>query len=175
MTDLSQAEPQDQAQVPAAPQPHGKPFTGWHMLTIIVLFFGVVISVNMFMVSSALRSWTGLVVENSYVASQQFNEKLLASRTQAALNWTVDLHYEDGYLKFSLEDAVGRVIHPDEVVVELTRPVGIDQDMSLTLIRAVDVYVAEGVVPTGVWNALITATIADAAPFEYRARLIVEH
>ncbi|RWK14298.1 FixH family protein, partial [Mesorhizobium sp.] len=48
-------------------------FTGRHMLAIILAFFGVVIAVNLTMATLANTSWTGLVVENTYVASQQFN------------------------------------------------------------------------------------------------------
>ena len=40
-------------------------FTGYHMLAIMVAFFGVVIAVNLTMATFASRSWTGLVVENS--------------------------------------------------------------------------------------------------------------
>ncbi|TIS18850.1 MAG: cytochrome oxidase, partial [Mesorhizobium sp.] len=48
-------------------------FTGRHMLISILAFFAVVIGVNLTMATFAHRSWTGLVVENTYVASQQFN------------------------------------------------------------------------------------------------------
>lgn len=50
-------------------------FTGRHMLATILTFFGVVIAVNLTMATLASTSWTGLVVENTYVASQQFNRK----------------------------------------------------------------------------------------------------
>ncbi|TIW70058.1 MAG: cytochrome oxidase, partial [Mesorhizobium sp.] len=42
-------------------------FTGRHMLFIILGFFGVVIGVNLTMATLASKSWTGLVVENTYV------------------------------------------------------------------------------------------------------------
>ena len=53
-------------------------FTGKHMLAIMIAFFGVVFAVNFTMVYFSRHSWTGLVVENSYVASQEFNEKTAA-------------------------------------------------------------------------------------------------
>lgn len=52
-----------------------KEFTGRHMLAIMLAFFGVIIAVNGVMATFATRSWSGLVVENTYVASQQFNER----------------------------------------------------------------------------------------------------
>ena len=57
-----------------------RPFTGGHMLAVMVVFFGVVISVNVFLAVVANTSWTGFVVENSYVASQEFNHKAAEGR-----------------------------------------------------------------------------------------------
>ena len=48
-------------------------FTGRHMLAILIAFFGTVIAVNMVMAVLATRTFGGLVVENSYVATRQFN------------------------------------------------------------------------------------------------------
>ena len=50
-----------------------RPFTGRHMSYIMLGFFAVVFTANMTMVYFAKASWTGLVVANSYVASQSFN------------------------------------------------------------------------------------------------------
>ena len=50
-------------------------FTGWHMFTIICMFFGTIITVNMILAFNAGSTWTGLVVKNTYVASQIFNEE----------------------------------------------------------------------------------------------------
>lgn len=66
-------------------------FTGWHMTAIIVAFFGIVIAVNVAMATFAIRTFSGTVVDNSYVASQQFNSWLAASRAQRALGWSVKI------------------------------------------------------------------------------------
>ncbi len=73
-------------------------FTGWHMLAITLLFFGTIIAVNVTLAVYANRSWTGLVVENSYVASQHFNELLAEQRQQAELGITATLKAEGGSL-----------------------------------------------------------------------------
>jgi nitrogen fixation protein FixH len=39
-------------------------FTGWHMTTILVAFFGVVIAVNFFMARMAVGTFGGTVVDN---------------------------------------------------------------------------------------------------------------
>ena len=55
-------------------------FTGYHMAAILVAFFGVIIAVNMVMATLATRTFGGVVVENSYVASQEFNGWLKDAR-----------------------------------------------------------------------------------------------
>jgi len=69
-----------------AGRPNGT-FTGRHMTIIMVAFFGVVIAVNFYMASLASSSFTGIVVENSYVASQHFNRWLDEARTEDKLGW----------------------------------------------------------------------------------------
>lgn len=63
-------------------------FNGWHMTAILVAFFGVVVAVNMVMATFATRSFGGTVVDNSYVASQNFNAWLEAAREQRDLQWS---------------------------------------------------------------------------------------
>ena len=63
-------------------------FTGRHMLVWMVGFFGVVILVNIIMARFAISTFGGTVVDNSYVASQQFNGWLAQARAQEKLGWT---------------------------------------------------------------------------------------
>jgi nitrogen fixation protein FixH len=63
------------------------PFTGRHMTAILVGFFGVVIAVNLLMARYATSTFGGIVVENTYVASQEFNGWLDDARQQRALGW----------------------------------------------------------------------------------------
>jgi len=62
-------------------------FTGFHMAAILVAFFGTVMAVNFAMAWRATSSFGGVVVENSYVASQQFNGWLEAAEAQQQLGW----------------------------------------------------------------------------------------
>ncbi|MCF2514717.1 FixH family protein [Sphingomonas sp. G124] len=66
-----------------------KRFTGWHFTAIIVGFFGVIIAVNVTMAMFATRTFGGVVVENSYVASQEYNGWLEAARKQSRLGWEI--------------------------------------------------------------------------------------
>ena len=62
-------------------------FTGRHMSAILVAFFGVIVAVNAVMATYAARTFGGVVVENSYVASQEFNAWLKAAKKQERLGW----------------------------------------------------------------------------------------
>jgi nitrogen fixation protein FixH len=67
-----------------------KRITGWHAAAALIAFFGVVIAVNVTMAVFAVRTFGGVVVENSYVASQKYNGWLEAARQQNELGWTIE-------------------------------------------------------------------------------------
>lgn len=71
---------------PAAPTTV-RPFTGRRMTAILVTFFAVVIGVNVLMARLASSTFGGVVVENSYVASQEFNGWLKQASAQRSLGW----------------------------------------------------------------------------------------
>ena len=66
-------------------------FTGRHMLVLMLAFFGTVVAVNLLMATLASRTFGGTVVDNSYVASQRYNQWLEQARLQKSLGWSVGL------------------------------------------------------------------------------------
>lgn len=68
-------------------RPAAKAFTGWHMTAILVAFFAVVMTVNFTMARLASSTFGGTVVDNSYVASQHYNEWLKRADAQDRLAW----------------------------------------------------------------------------------------
>jgi nitrogen fixation protein FixH len=70
-------------------------FTGWHMTGILVTFFGVIIAVNVLMAHYAISTFSGTVVDNSYVASQEFNNWLAQAKKQDQLGWTTRFALDD--------------------------------------------------------------------------------
>lgn len=108
-------------------------FTGRHMLAIMVAFFGVIIAVNLTMAYFARSSWTGFVVENTYVASQQFNRKAAEGRAQAALGWKPELTITGGEIRYRLIDDGGKIVAASEVTANFRRPVSDAQDQELVL------------------------------------------
>jgi nitrogen fixation protein FixH len=153
----------------------GKPFTGRHMLLLAGSFFGVIIAVNVSMSVLAYRSWTGLVVQNSYIASQEFEGKRLAHEAQQAAGWLPQITYGSGSIRFAVLDGTGRFVDLGPVTVLLNRPVGGHDDQVLMLKREADgAYAAPLTLPHGLWDATVTATETALGPFEMRERLQVE-
>ena len=62
-------------------------FTGRHMAAILIGFFAVVLAVNLMLARLASSTFGGVVVENSYVASQHFNRWLDAAAAERSLGW----------------------------------------------------------------------------------------
>ena len=151
-------------------QVQAKEFTGRHMLIIMVLFFGAVIAVNLTMATLANTSWSGLVVKNSYVASQQFNENVEAAKAQAALGWTPVLAFRAGLMTFQMQGKSGNQIALESVTVVFRHPVGENADRHLTLERQSDgSFKTAETVPNGVWTIEITA-VAPEHPAHFTTR-----
>ncbi|MDF1721049.1 MAG: FixH family protein [Minwuia sp.] len=144
-----------------------RPFTGRHMLLSMIAFFGVIIAVNMLLMVMALTTDNGLVVKNSYVASQDFNRKLADARAQAALNWTVDIAHADATTTLTYRDADGQPLTGLHVRARIGRPVTDRDDRQVTLYEgAAGTYSFAGLLPTGIWS--IDAIAVDAEGRQFR-------
>ncbi len=137
-------------------------FTGWHMLFSMLAFFGVIITVNMTMAVLAGRSWTGLVVKNSYVASQHFNEDLVEARRQAARGWRGQLAVAQNGIDFELTDRAGKPVILGDLTASIGRPASEAFDQTVTL-KHVDQgrYRGEVVLTPGLWAVKITGGAGD--------------
>lgn len=127
-----------------------KRFTGWHMTGILVAFFGSVAAVNFTMASYASSTFGGIVVENSYVASQEFNGWLEEARESEALGWEVVTTWRpDGRLVLSVANA------PDYLGAQAMarHPLGRKPDQPLTFTRIGEgTYLSDQALPEGRWT-----------------------
>jgi nitrogen fixation protein FixH len=135
------------------------PLTGWHMLGIVLAFFGVIIAVNIALAVAATGTFPGLVVENSYVASQHYDELLARAREQDKAGWLDTLKADGGVLRFSLSRSAGERVHGLSVIVHVGRPSTTAEDKILNLAAAADgSYVARGALPPGIWEIDLEAS-----------------
>lgn len=149
-------------------------FTGRHMWLLVIGFFGVIIAVNIGMAIVASTSWTGLVVSNSYVASQEFEDKRIAHEAQKAAGWQATFTYSPGIAKVVIVDGAGQPIDLGPVTLKINRPVGGHDDQAVSLERAPDgSYAATLKLTTGVWDALVQAAQTSKGPFELHERFTV--
>ena len=151
-------------------------FTGRHMLAIILAFFGVVIAVNLTMATLASTSWTGLVVENTYVASQQFNKKAEEGRAQAALGWTGKLTIAAGEVRYSLTDAGGKPVTLHGVKVLFRHPAYEKEDKAITLaIASGQDFAAQHTPRDGVWIVEVDADAGLDKAYRDVRRIMISH
>ncbi|MFC4626039.1 FixH family protein [Daeguia caeni] len=151
-------------------------FTGWHMLGTMIAFFGTIIIANFTMAYFAAHSWSGLVVENSYVASQEFNEKAEAGKQQAALGWQVNAALDNGDFVYTITDKMGAPVRVNGGTVEFKHPVGDVHDT-----RAVLEVRGEGILGTsidladGSWIMEINADAGLNEPYRRISRVLVRN
>lgn len=111
------------------------PFTGRHMAAILVAGFGVVMCVNFYMASRAIDGFHGTVVDNSYVASQQFNDWLAEAEAAKALGWTADIARDEaGFLVVTTEAVPAGA----QVSADLRRPIGAREYADLAFVPVAD-------------------------------------
>ena len=148
-------------------------FTGKHMALLAVSFFGVIIAVNVGMAVVSQTSWTGLVVENSYVASQEFEEKRIAHDKQVAAGWESIFTYDAGVARLIVRDGAGNPVDLGPVSLLINRPVGGHDDANLAPVRGADgSYSTPVALGDGVWEAMATAS-TSTGPFELHVRFKV--
>jgi nitrogen fixation protein FixH len=132
------------------------PFTGRHFAVIIVAFFAVVVAVNLVMARYASATFGGVVVENSYVASQEFNGWLQAARREAALGWTAEARRQaDGSVAVTMGGDP-----PADLVLkgEARHPLGRESDRALRFTRLPDGrFVSDQPLPHGRWKLRLEA------------------
>ena len=115
-----------------------KAFTGRHAAMILVAFFGTVIGVNMVMASFALSTFGGTVVDNSYVASQHYNEWLARADAQDRLGWDKSVTVnEERHVRLIVRKA-GAPVEGLRIVATLRHPLGRAPARAMRFVAAAD-------------------------------------
>ncbi len=146
-------------------------FTGRKMLLLMVSFFAVIIAVNVFMAYSAVHTFPGLEVENSYVASQEFNKRAAAQR---ALGWSVALTREGNELVLNLQDKDGNEVLPASIHAVIGRPTFAGDDITLDFRLVGNAYRATADLAPGPWRLFLDAVAQDGTLYKKRLKLVVD-
>ncbi|MCG7621897.1 FixH family protein [Epibacterium sp. Ofav1-8] len=146
-------------------------FTGKHMLAICVTAFGIIIAVNIYMAVSAVRTFPGLEVKNSYVASQQFDTRRAA---QEALGWSVYASAVGDQVKLEITDRDGQPVEVASLTATLGRATHVKDDQKPQFTFDGNAYVASAELAPGNWNIRMIARAEDGTEFMQRVILHVQ-
>jgi len=135
-----------------------KKFTGYHAAAMIVAFFAVVVTVNMVMARFAVSTFSGTLVDNSYVASQNYNKWLEESRKQQAHGWTASrvTRLEDK-VAMTVRDTDDSALQDAEITAIAEHPVGRADPITLHFVQdRTGAYISRDSLPEGRWKLRIT-------------------
>jgi nitrogen fixation protein FixH len=142
--------------------------TGRHVLIGFVAAFGVIIGVNLVLAYSAISTFPGLEVKNSYVASQEFNERKAA---QEALGWTISADHAGGVLTLGITDDTGQPVQVARLEATVGRATHVQEDQTPTFRFDGTAYVASVDLGDGNWNIRMKAWDSNGTLFQQRVVL----
>ncbi len=150
--------------------------TGRHVALTFAGFFGVVFAVNIYFVTVALSTHTGVVANEPYRKGLKYNERIAASEQQESLGWKDETVLSPGgrSLIVSLHDNTGQPLRGLDVSATIGRAATAREDTLLHLREVTaGTYEAELTLSGhGGYVASIEARAAgdDAANVLYRSR-----
>jgi nitrogen fixation protein FixH len=168
--------------LPPVPRPAKPPFeiTGRFVLVAMLLFFGVVASVNFTMLTLATRTFPGADARNGYDVSQAYNREIATARAQAERGWRADVELDrrgdESRLVFKVRDAAGAPVVGLDVEGRLRHPTDRKQDHVLALREvAPGVYQAsEPGALSGAWDVVVTARARGEKVYASQSRIILK-
>lgn len=144
--------------------------TGGKVLGIFVVAFGIILSVNLLLAYSAVSTFPGLEVRNSFVSSQGFNDRLTAQRS---LGWDVGVGVNDGELRVVFTDPDGNPADIATMEATLGRATHTRDDLEPRFTYEAGTFTAPVSIAPGNWNLRLVATAPDGT--EFRQRVSFRH
>lgn len=141
-----------------------KEIKGWHVFAVFSGAFSVIITVNLTLAFNAVKTFPGLEVSNSYVASQTFDANRAA---QEALGWDVSAQLSGDVLTLViLED--GGAISPFIEAATFGRATHVGEDQTPDFVFDGAALRARVNAGAGNWNLRLRARALDGTLFEQR-------
>lgn len=142
---------------------------GWHVFAGFALAFSVIIGVNLTLAVNAVRTFPGLEVKNSYVASQTFEADRHA---QEALGWDVAATLTGNRLSLDIQKD-GHAVAPEILRATFGRATTVSSDQTPEFVFDGERFVADVSGGAGNWNLRLEARAQDGTIF--RQRVIVKN
>lgn len=144
------------------------PLTGRKVFFGMASAFAIIVTVNLSLAYNAVRTFPGLEVKNSYVASQEFDAR---RAEQLALGWNVSADAEDGIVRLSITDEAGMPVEVSRLEATLGRATTVKDDRFPEFVFDGTSYVANESLGAGNWNIRMSANALDGTLFEQRVIL----
>jgi nitrogen fixation protein FixH len=144
--------------------------TGRRVFAITASAFGVIIGVNVLLAVQAVRTFPGLEVNSSYVASQSFDRN---RRAQEALGWTLRQDYGQGKLTLAFTLADGSPAPVGTLTAVVGRATEAADDVVPVFARTGSTFTAPLSLGPGKWVVLLDAMAEDGTLYHKRLDLSV--
>jgi nitrogen fixation protein FixH len=157
----------------ASDVPRRRGLLGWHVMAIMLGFFGCIFAVNGYFIFTALTTHSGVVSEEPYRKGLGYNQRLAADDRQTELRWRSGLDVSAaGAIKFALRDAVGQPIGGRHVVLSIGRPSTrfFDRTFALAETAPGDYAGTMSELPTGNWIVDVDVQDPRNQEINYRIR-----
>ncbi|WP_019960886.1 FixH family protein [Woodsholea maritima] len=143
-----------------------KEVKGYHVLIVIMCFFGVTIAVNATFVTLALKTFSGEDVERSYLQGVDYNDVLARRRAQAELGWRAEFEVSGSEILIAVQDREGHPVEGLMLQGRLRHPTNSHHDQALSFQPAGQGLYSAAFDPSLVGSWRLVAHSADEAPFE---------
>jgi nitrogen fixation protein FixH len=159
----------------------GRPITGRFVLICLIIFFGLIIGINVVMMKLAIETLPGTEVDSPYAASLAYGNEIEAARAQATRGWAVVAHVaraDDGSASVRVEarDREGKPLGDIVFTGRLERPADRRLDHAVEL-AAIDGAVYGGRVAqlaAGQWDLVLEGDRKGERIFLSRNRVILK-
>lgn len=146
--------------------------TGRKVFAIMATGFGIIISVNLTMAYSAISTFPGLVVKNSYVASQNFDRERIA---QEAIGLQIAAGYDAGEIKIVVDSLAAIPVGIKNLEATVGRATHARSDQTLDLRKTGSVFSAPAALEPGAWVLRLRGEAENGTAFRQDLDLAVRH
>ncbi len=154
--------------------------TGRMVFASLVVFFAIVIAVNVVMVRAATSTVGGIETQNPYETGLAFNRDHDAALAQDARHWNVTANLtrrsgETAELSVKLRDRNGNPVTRIAVAATLAHPADARRDHTITLVqRGAGEFAGTADVPRGFWDLMIDVSRDGTELFRSRSRVLLQ-
>jgi len=154
--------------------PSGFRITGRHVALGLVLFFGIIVVLNVLFATLAYRTFSGQAASNPYTAGLMFNRTLAQREAQTKLGWHVVFRQTESDASLVFTDRDGQPLDGLTITAVLERPATEAGRRPTDFTpEGGGVYTADIAGLSGAWDIKATARNAGGDLFEVGHRMVL--